>query len=221
MRRFVGLAAIVLWGCAEGIPPDQQTGGGPDNGGGSTMPPPSGTAIGTFQLDYYYLPLQSDYGDAPSTPMTDANCSTLATVPATFEIDVVAAGAGMLTDGRVVTSLGPCICAQSPYCFAVAATPWGSGAAGRPLSPFRSIAVQGHTLAVGMKVYAPSLAGVRMPGAPPAGGFVHDGCLVIDDRGADRMRIDLFTGLRSYEQSLSPALGANLQLYPADAGNCL
>ena len=68
-------------------------------------------------------------------------------------------------------------------------------------------------------MYAPDLAGKVMPGDPPVGGFVHDGCLVVDDHGADRMHIDLFTGLRSYKQSLSSSLASNLQLYSAD-GHC-
>jgi len=215
MRRL--LVALAIAGCAEGIPPQSATGGGTDNG--SPAPPTSGP-IGTFGVNYYYLPYQSDYNAASKSTMTDSSCSSLAVVPVNFYLDVVDTGAGRLTDGRVLTLVGVCTCQQgSGFCFAVAQTPWGTGAENRPLSPFRSIAANGGTLAVGTRVYAPSLAGKVMPGDPPVGGFVHDGCLVVDDHGADRTHIDLFTGLRSYEQSLSNLLASNLQLYPA-AGHC-
>jgi hypothetical protein len=214
MRRL--LVALAIAGCAEGIPPESATGGS-DNG---SPAPPTSAPLGTFGVDYYYLPYQSDY-DAPiQSTMTDSNCNSLAVVPVNFYLDVVDTGAGRLTDGRVLTLAGVCGCQQGMgFCFAVAQTPWGTGAQNRPLAPFRSIAVSGNAIAVGTRVYAPGLAGIRMPGDPPAGGFVHDGCLVVDDHGADRMKIDLFTGLRAYEQSLSSSLASDLQLYPA-AGHC-
>jgi hypothetical protein len=221
MRRV--LLALAIAGCAEGIPPGSPTGG--DNGGNggngnSGAPPPTTAPIGTFGVDYYYLPYESDYAGPSQSAMTDTSCTTLADVPSNFYQDVVSDGIGRLADGRVLTVTGACSCAQSTTCFAVAQTPWGTGANGRALVPFRSIAVSGHTLAVGTKVYAPDLAGLTMPGTLPAGGFVHDGCLVVDDRGGDRTHIDLFTGLRSYKQTLSGQITTDLQLYPAD-GYCL
>ena len=216
MRRL--LLALAIAGCAEGIPPGPAPGGGTDNGNGS--PPPSSSPLGTFGVDYYYLPYESDYNAASHATMTDSSCNSLAVVPVNFYLDVVDTGAGRLTDGRVLTNAGVCACANAMgFCFAIAQTPWGTGAQNRPLAPFRSIVVNGNMIAVGTRVYAPDLASKVMPGDPPVGGFVHDGCLVVDDHGADRMHIDLFTGLRSYKQSLSSSLASNLQLYSAD-GHC-
>jgi hypothetical protein len=220
MRRFVGLAALVFWGCAEGIPPEPPA--GPPDNGGSTTPPGSAPSqpLGTFHLDYFYLPSEADYAGAANTPLADASCNTLATVPGAFAFDIVNVGAGRLSDGRVLIYSGqPCFCQQTPFCFSVASSAWGFGTSGRPLSPFRSIAVDSPMVTMGMKVYAPDLAGKTMPGDPPAGGFVHDGCLVVDDGGANHMRVDFFTGTKALYQSVSRELGVDLQLYPA-AGHC-
>src|SRR5262249_34036421 len=209
MRRVLLVLAFAGW--AEGRPPEPAAGGGMDNG---SPAPPSSDLLGTFGVDYYYLPYQADYNAASQSTMTDSSCSSLAVVPVNFYVDVVDTGAGRLTDGRVLTLAGVCTCSQGMgFCFAPARTAWGAGAQNRPLAPFRSISVNGNTIAVGTRVYAPELLGKLMPGDPPAGGFVHDGCLVVDDKGADHMRIALFTGLRSYERSLSGSLASNLELY--------
>ena len=218
MRRLA--AALVILGCAEGIPPGPPGGGSPDNGGSTSMPPAPSSPIGSFHLDYFYLPAETDYGGAANTPMTDGNCNTLATVPSAFYFDAISAGVGKLGDGRVLTLLGPCLCQQSPFCFAVDSSSWGYGDTGRPLSPFRSVAVDSQAVEVGMKLWAPALMGRTMPGDPPSGGFVHDGCLTVDDGGADHMHVDFFTGTRSLYQSLSRELGVDLELFPA-AGHCL
>jgi hypothetical protein len=221
MQRSAVFLALALCGCAEGIPPEPVSsggGGGTDNNPAPT-PPPMGNPLGTFRVGYYYLPYESDYQGANNAQLTDSSCNTIAVVPTNFAWDAVNAGAGRLSDGRVLVVIGACSCLQSPFCFAAAGTPWGSSSKNRPLVPFRSIASDGNTLEVGTRVYAPSLAGMRMPGDPPAGGFVHDGCLVVDDDSADHNHVDLFTGLRSYERTLSGQLATNLQLYPA-AGRC-
>ena len=44
-----------------------------------------------------------------------------------------------------------------------------------------------------------------MPGRPPWGGYVHDGCVVADDTGGhiDGNRLDLFVGRKGYFLGLS------------------
>ena len=213
------LAALTLWGCAVGVPPDAPA-GNPDKG--STPPPDNAPLqpLGTFHLEYFFLPSETDYTGAANVPLADGNCNTLATVASAFAFDVVDVGAGRLSDGRVLLYQGSCFCQQTPFCVSVANAAWGFGATGRPLAPFRSIALDSSMVSMGTRVYAPSLAGKTMPGNPPVGGFVHDGCLVVDDDGADHMRVDVFTGTRSYYQSLSHDLGTDLPLYDG-AGHCL
>ncbi len=61
---------------------------------------------------------------------------------------------------------------------------FGIGVEVRGLTPFRSVAVDDRVIPIGTHIYVPDLDGVVMPGVPPWGGFVHDGCLVADDRGS-------------------------------------
>ena len=56
--------------------------------------------------------------------------------------------------------------------------PLGAGVQGRPLEPFRSIAVDPRFIPIGATVYVPELVGVLMPD-----GTRHDGCLRADDMG--------------------------------------
>jgi 3D (Asp-Asp-Asp) domain-containing protein len=56
--------------------------------------------------------------------------------------------------------------------------PLGAGVQGRPLLPFRSIAVDPRFIPIGATVYVPELVGVLMPD-----GSRHDGCLRADDMG--------------------------------------
>ena len=60
---------------------------------------------------------------------------------------------------------------------------WGLSARGEPLVPFRTVAVDPKVIALGTRLYIPELDGLTMPGPPPWGGFVHDGCVVATDVG--------------------------------------
>ena len=58
---------------------------------------------------------------------------------------------------------------------------------------------------LGSLLYVPLLEGRTMPGRPPWGGYVHDGCVVADDTGGhiDGHRLDLFVGRKAYFLGLS------------------
>jgi 3D (Asp-Asp-Asp) domain-containing protein len=83
------------------------------------------------------------------------------------------------------------------------------GAAQRPLAPFRSVAVDSSLVAIGTRLYIPELDGKTMPGQAPWGGFVHDGCVIADDRGGNirGKQLDFFTARRGHYESLTKRLG--------------
>jgi len=69
------------------------------------------------------------------------------------------------------------------------------------------VAVDGRRIAVGTVLYIPELDGMQMPGEKPWGDFVHDGCVVADDRGGGvrGKKIDLFVARRGYYRALYAA----------------
>jgi 3D (Asp-Asp-Asp) domain-containing protein len=105
----------------------------------------------------------------------------------------------------VLSYSGRCDCPHSP-CFRVARRGhrWGTGVRERPLSPFRSVAVDPARVAIGTVLYIEELDGMAMPGSAPWGGFVHDGCVVADDQGGGirGRQIDLFAARRSHYSAL-------------------
>ena len=89
-------------------------------------------------------------------------------------------GSGILRDGRVLNYDGECNYGMGT-CFKTLALdqhPLGAGVQGRPLVPFRSIAVDPRFIPIGATVYVPELVGVLLPD-----GTRHDGCLRADDMG--------------------------------------
>ncbi len=81
---------------------------------------------------------------------------------------------------------------------------WGAGVKSRPLSPFRSIAVDPRQIPFGSTVYIAELDGLSMPGPQPWGGFVHDGCVVADDTGGGvkGKQVDLFMARQNHYRTL-------------------
>lgn len=122
-------------------------------------------------------------------------CKPLATVNRNFATQIAMQGTGQLNDGRLINYVGACGCANSP-CFqqVSARAKWGTGAAMKALTPFRSIAVDPAVIKLGTRLYIPELDGQKMPGKAPWGGFVHDGCVVAEDTGGaiDGLHIDFF-----------------------------
>ncbi len=169
-----------------------------------------GPILGAFTLTYYWVTLESDYPGAADTTLYDRSCTALATVPSAFASSLVIEGTGRLADGRTLNYAGACPCVFSP-CFSVldAEHSWGTGANGRALVPFRSVAVDPAVLTIGRRYWVKELAGVTMPGAE--GGYVHDGCVSADDTGGNitGMHIDFFAALRSNYLILDNELGLN------------
>ncbi len=153
---------------------------------------------------------EDEFSGAKDTALYDSSCTELATVPAKFAASLKLEGTGRLSDGRILNYDGACSCPTSPcYLVADAQHPWGYGAQGRALVPFRSIAVDTSVIAIGTPLYIAELDGVTMPGDAPWGQFVHDGCVMADDVGGgiNGKHVDFFSALKQYYSTLDAELG--------------
>jgi 3D (Asp-Asp-Asp) domain-containing protein len=126
-------------------------------------------------------------------------CAPIAEVSRAFATQLAVQGTGKLHDGRVLNIWGACNCKRTP-CFKVTQAQWGTAGSGKPLQPFRTVAVDPRIVKLGSLLYVPLLEGRTMPGRQPWGGYVHDGCVIADDTGGHIAgnRIDLFVGRKAY-----------------------
>jgi 3D (Asp-Asp-Asp) domain-containing protein len=152
----------------------------------------------------------ADISPSEISTIYDSQCQPIAQVQPEFAAALALQGTGKLHDGRVVNIWGNCSCAHSP-CFQVTANQWGTAGSGKPLQPFRTVAVDPKVIPIGSLLYVPLLEGRTMPGRAPWGGFVHDGCVVADDTGGgiDGHQLDLFVGRRAYFLGLSGQEGSH------------
>ena len=135
-------------------------------------------------------------------------CEPIAEVSKEFASQLAVQGTGKLHDGRVLNIWGPCNCKRSP-CFKVTQAQWGTAGTGKPLQPFRTVAVDPRVVKLGSWLYVPLLEGRTMPGRSPWGGYVHDGCVMADDTGGHIVgnRLDLFVGRKGYFLGISGSGG--------------
>ena len=63
---------------------------------------------------------------------------------------------------------GNCKCDHTP-CFHVTDKQWGTAGTGRPLQPFRTVAVDPKVVKLGSLLYVPLLEGRTMPGRAAVG----------------------------------------------------
>lgn len=166
-------------------------------------PQPKGKLLGNFSFTYYWMAKESA-NRRRRAHLYDSNCKSIAKVSRSFAARVALEGTGILRDGRVVNVSGACDCKSSP-CFFLPDTEhrFGVGVNERPLAPFRSVAVDSKLVPIGTKLYVPELDGLTMPGVPPWGGFVHNGCVVADDRGGgvSGKQIDFFMVQKGFFQA--------------------
>jgi 3D (Asp-Asp-Asp) domain-containing protein len=139
------------------------------------------------------------------------DCSPIAEVSPEFASAISLQGTGKLRDGRVLNTSGRCKCAQTTRCYQVTNRTWGNAGTGRALDPFRTVAVDPRQVKLGSLLYIPALDGMTMPGRPPVGGFVHDGCVAADDTGGgiDGKQIDLFVAKRAFYLGLARRRGSH------------
>ena len=215
-RRPWLVLALTLAACdggAGGLGGDAGPDGAPGGGDGALDAALAdsmvGAALGRFTLTYYWVTAVSDFTGTPDTVVYAPGCQMLALVPAAFFSSLKIEGTGRLSDGTVINVSGSCTCPTTPCYKAVDAQhPWGIGVQNRALVPFRSLAVDHTVIPYGTKLYLQELDGVTMPGTPPVGGFVHDGCFSADDTGGNIIgqHVDFFVALRDYYRTLDSRL---------------
>lgn len=151
--------------------------------------------IGSFRATYYYVASESP-DDRKTAFLYTTKCKRIARVSRKLAKQAALQGTARLSDGRIVNVARDCKCPRSPCFFVADEKGWGVGVDGRPLSPFRSIAVDQRHIPYGTTVYIAELDGLTMPGVAPWGGFIHDGCVVADDTGGgiEGRQVDLFFG---------------------------
>lgn len=148
---------------------------------------------------------------ADVVPLYGATCESIADVAPEFASQLRIQGTGKLRDGRVVTIWGECSCPRSP-CYQVTSQQWGRSGTGKPLQPYRTVAVDPKVVKLGSLLWIPALEGRTMPGRAPWGGFVHDGCVVADDTGGSikNKQLDLFVGHKAWFHGLAqPGTGGS------------
>jgi 3D (Asp-Asp-Asp) domain-containing protein len=183
---------------ASPAPADMPT---PDAAGPDAVPD---TLLGEFQLTYYWMAKERDSASERDVQLYTKKCEPLAMVSKSFATRLTREGTGKLLDGRTINVSGECKCDYSPCFFIVdRKRRWGVGVYERPLSPFRSVAVDPTRVSIGTILYLPELDGLTMPGRQPWGGFVHDGCVVADDTGGKVTgnQIDLFMAHKPHYRS--------------------
>jgi 3D (Asp-Asp-Asp) domain-containing protein len=157
-------------------------------------------------------------------PIHDDSCEPIAEVSREFARDLRMQGTGVLRDGRMVSAGRQCDCDAGGVCFFLPGERyrWGIGAANRSLSPFRSVAVDTDLVPLGATLYIPELDGLQMPGPKPWGGFVHDGCVIADDRGGGvrGKHLDFFTARHGYYRALLGRYGLTSVTAYDGAGRC-
>jgi 3D (Asp-Asp-Asp) domain-containing protein len=185
-------------------------------------------SLGPFQVTFYYVATEEEVDEVPALRDSDSDnadeddrvfaaaapdfvvlyegktCEPIAEVSRAFAAAAEMQGTGKLKDGRIINIWGACACRRSP-CFHFTGKEWGKAGTGRGLQPFRTVAADPKVVPLGSLLYIPALQGRRMPGRPPWGGFLHDGCVVADDTGGaiNDNQLDFFVGRRTYYRALS------------------
>jgi 3D (Asp-Asp-Asp) domain-containing protein len=230
MRGFATLAPVFVLGCQGPTVTPTKVENKPGAIAQPERPAPDEPkSLGDFTITFYYVIGEDEIRAKKKKPANDnvqdgtelaalapeqdqvslyeaGSCSPIAQVSHEFASQLAIQGTGKLHDGRVLNIWGRCKCGtgNSP-CFKVTENQWGTAGSNHPLQPFRTVAVDPKVVKLGSLLYVPLLEGRTMPGRPPWGGYVHDGCVVADDTGGhiDGHRLDLFVGRKAYFLGLS------------------
>lgn len=167
--------------------------------------------LGRFKITYYHVAHEREQGDWPL--YADACRSIIAHTSEAFHRELSLEGTGRLRDGRLLNFSQRCACARPGFegsraCYLVLDTrlyPWGRGAPHQEgpgfaaLKPFRSVAVDPATVALGSVVFVPALQG-----KPAPGGGTLSGCFVAEDTGRliQGRHLDLFAGKAEWGRTL-------------------
>ena len=146
-----------------GVPPTARTIGAnapPEDGTGG-----GGKVLGIYRNTYYDFPHERDHVGATVSLMS-ASCAEIAKVPRGFHDAVCVQGSGSLAKGGTVSfAKRDCACAETcprtgqKICFEeldVSQFPYGRGANGTPITPFRTVAADTSLLPMGTVPTFPS-----------------------------------------------------------------
>jgi 3D (Asp-Asp-Asp) domain-containing protein len=141
-----------------------------------------------WALRYYWLAREEDFDEPDELDGADPDELDIYTrdglfvgaFSAKFIWNLHMEGSALLDDGRVLNYSGACRWGTGTCYQQVDATthPYGRGAYGRSLVPFKSIAVDPRLVPIGEPLYVPEFDGMMLPD-----GTIHDGCVRADDTG--------------------------------------
>jgi len=137
----------------------------------------------------------------------------IARVGPRFRQQLDSQGSARLRDGRIVSAEGQ-IDGEWRY-LVVHNAPFGIGAPGYKLLPYRTVSVDSKRVRVGAVLYVPLLAGVKLPT-----GEIHDGfCFAHDTDESAEDQISLFVGFdRDTDKTFRALTGRpTLRAYEVDA----
>jgi 3D (Asp-Asp-Asp) domain-containing protein len=155
-----------------------------------------------FKMTFYWLAWESEYANEPYVvDIYTRNGFLIGRFPRTFVFELKLEGSAILRDGRALNYDGRCnygigVCFQT---LDINEHPLGKGGQGRPLVPFRSVAVDPSFVPLGTPLYVPELDGLLLPASLDSPeGARHDGCVRADDTGGNIRRHELDFFVESY-----------------------
>jgi 3D (Asp-Asp-Asp) domain-containing protein len=158
-------------------------------GHGSDVPPDS-TSLGSFVPTFYRILDEATWPTGERTEELFSRAGQpLARVTSDFRHQLDIEGSARLRDGRIV-NIEERVGGAMRYLL-VRGAPFGVGAPGYRLVPYRTVAVDPRRIKLGTVLYLPSFVGIPLPT-----GAVHDGFAFAHDTGHGIIggRVDIFVG---------------------------
>ena len=155
--------------------------------------PPNSTSLGAFVPTFYRILDEATWPTAERTEeLLTREGQLLARVTLDFRHQLDIEGSARLRDGRIL-NIEERVGGAMRYLL-VRGAPFGVGAPGYRLVPYRTVAVDPRRIKLGTVLYLPALVGIPLPT-----GEVHDGFGFAHDTGHGIIgsRVDIFVGFES------------------------
>jgi 3D (Asp-Asp-Asp) domain-containing protein len=180
---------------------------------------PEARYLGAFQVTYYWIACEDARFDGlpRDQALRDASGRVLAHVASGFRRELDREGTGRLRDGRVL-NVAHKVSGEWRYAD-LGRDAWGTGSAGKPLTPFATVAVDPARVPLGTRLFVPAFEGQALPD-----GRCHGGRFRAEDRGAAIQddRLDVFIGevrnLASWEALVPSHAAADVFLVAEPGG---